>query len=195
MTTAPLSCPTRVSRIGLVLLSTALFVFATPAISGSRQSQSAHDAPLVSRLNFTGTFRFRPAPVVVRQTRSQTSGGSPITTAPQRTHIPPRATDQTRALTTTTKLKPSKALPTQQTNAQARPILLPAPRSSLGAPPKPDDKLTAASSPPATAATTGATRITQRTPKPRIIKPVKRKPSSICYELSPWAKNALFKPN
>lgn len=180
------------------------------SFAASNDHQGAHDGSRVTRLSFTGTYRFRPASISVQRKRSATSVGASKTIE-----------DAAAPVSSTSTPLQAPRIPVQRPSAKPRPSttdvarrptppLSRATRSGLGAAPSQDIKhprSKARTKPPLPALykrriitkSKRNLRTTARatTPKlkPTATKKAAPEPPSIFDETPAWANDALFKPN
>ncbi|MGI9479581.1 MAG: hypothetical protein ACR2PI_22955 [Hyphomicrobiaceae bacterium] len=207
-----------IGRIGIVLLSA---VLCTPALlatsaaaQGTRSAKPANDARRTDRLAFTGSFRFRPAPIIVPKMLPVSSGRRTLINDPQ---------ERTRSRRAPRRMTQPRRSPVATVSRSAPPLSR-ATRSSLGAPSagnatpetKPPLPVTAAAASPARSGPPLPTRLKRSKVKksPRNTRPINRSartakrltnsratttikppPSTIFDEPPPWARNALYKSN
>ena len=221
MTTAHHTRVHAIGRIGLVLLSAALsaptLVATSAAAQGARSAQTINDARRTDRLAFTGSFRFRPAPIVVPKILPVPSGRRTLINAPQdraRSRRAPRRLTQPRPSPSATALRSAPALSrtTRSSlgapspgNAAAEtmpplPVTAAVARPGRSAPPLPTRlKRSKVKKSPRNARPTGRparpARTAKQPPGPSATKTIKPPPSTIFDEPPPWGRNALYNSN
>ncbi|MFY0614460.1 MAG: hypothetical protein JXQ99_23220 [Hyphomicrobiaceae bacterium] len=198
----------RVICVAVLLLGALLCVPAS--FAASNDHRGAHDGSRVTRLSFTGTYRFRPASISVQRKRSTTSVGTSKTI--EDAAAPVRSTSSPVQAPRIPVQRPSAKPGPASTDVARRPTppLSRATRSGLGVAPGRDIKHPRSKTqtkPPLparykrriTRKNKRKTRTTARVTKPKL-KPTATKkpvpqPPSIFDEPPAWAKDTLFNPN